>query len=408
MPSIEETKNSDNLNFYSFFNKYSLMEDYGFTAGLVNRLFRKVLPTVPDTNTVEYILLLRENPIPYLVSQLDLSNLPNGLIPIQLNLSIKALCSKVVAFGIDSDIKAYYNSINLNSKPFESLLDKINNLSRNTKEETNDLLTSLEEIELLINELRINKHKIGTNFHLTLTTSKILEYTYRIKELLDLKLNITSRKHWKNLLSKYIVYSKSKNSIRRHIRRHSDLVALEIVEHTSNKGQKYIAENRKEYWKFFYKSLLGGGVIAAFAFIKICIDSYQLNQLWNALLFSLNYAVCFITVKQLGGIIATKQPAMTASTIAKNIDKSDDLKIDSLKSVTILVRKVFRSQFISIIGNFTMALSLACLSIYCLQLLGSENILKIVKPQYLIEKVIPSYQLFFFAAIAGFYLALAG
>jgi site-specific recombinase len=344
--------NAENLNFYSFFTKYSLMEEYGFGSGLINRFFRKILPIVPSTNTVEYFLLTQQEAVHSLLSQLDLSTVSESNIGQQLDLGIKALCTKVIAFGLDSNIKAKYGVLELGSKPFEDLLEKVNHLSEDDKEETEALIASLEAIEVLIIDLRKNKHTIGTSFHLTLTTRRILDYTRRIKELLDLKLNISSEKHWEHLFTECIEYLKRKDSIRRYLRRHSDLIALEIVEHTSNKGEKYIAENRKEYWGFFTRALLGGAIISVFALIKLIIDSYHLSELNNAFFFSLNYALCFIIVKQVGGIIATKQPAMTASTIAKNIDKQDNLQLDSINSITSLVRQVFRSQFISIIGNF--------------------------------------------------------
>jgi len=384
------------------------MDEFGFSSGLLSRLFRKILPKVPDENTIEFILLYKDDPVPYLVSKLNLDGISDSQIPKQLDLSIKALCSKLIAFGLDSDIKSKYNFIHLDSMPFETLLDKLQSLTECSKSDTHELLASLNQIELLITNLRKNKHKIGTSIHLTLTTRRLLEYTHRIKELLTLKLNIGSRKHWENLFLECIKYYKYKNSIRRYIKRHSDLVALEIVEHTSNKGNKYIAANKKEYWSFFSKSLLGGSIIALFALIKIVIDSYQLSQLWDAALFSLNYALCFIVVKQLGGIIATKQPAMTASTLAKNIDKRDVLQIDSINSVTLLVRKVFRSQFISIIGNFLMALSLAASLMWLLQLFEVRSLTKLVMPEYLIGSVTPSFKLLYYAAIAGFFLALSG
>jgi len=396
------------LNFYSFFTKYSLMEEYGFSSGLLSRLFRKILPVVPDKNTVEYVLLHEADAVDSVLSALDLERISDSAIAKQLDLSIKALCSKVIAFGLDSNIKGKYNFLALDSAPFEDLLEKINYLTGCKREETLILTASLEAIDVLIINLRKNKNKIGTNFHLTMTTRRMLEYTNRIKELLDLKLNINSKKHWENILTTFIEYSKYKNSIRRYIGRHSDLVALEIVEHTSNRGGKYIAEGRKEYWSFFYKSLFGGGIIAVFALFKIAIDAYQFGQFSNAFLFSLNYALCFIVVKELGGIIATKQPAMTASRIAKDIDKQNDLKIDSIKSITTLVGKVFRSQFISILGNFLMALTLACLIMYFFHTFGFENFTKIVKPEYLIKNAVPTPKLFFFAAIAGFFLALSG
>ncbi len=400
--------NVADLNFYSFFTQYSLMEEYGFTSGLFHRLLRKVLPQVPDSDTVEFVLLDQENPVPLLLSRLDLKTVATSPIAQQLDLSIQALCAKVVAFGLDNHIKAKYNSIELDSKPFETLLARVNTLPGCPREDTEALIANLKAIEGLVINLRKNKNKIGTNFHLTLTTRRILEYTQRVRALLALKLNISSPKHWETLFREFIDYAKGKNSIRRYLKRHADLVALEIVEHTAGKGEKYIAENRAEYWSFFRRSLLGGGIIALFAFFKLFIDSFRLTEVGNAFFFSLNYALCFILVKQVGGIIATKQPAMTASTIAKNIDSQDDLRIDSLSCITDLVRKVFRSQFISVIGNFLMALTLAALAMFLLQQFGLDQLTEMVQPKYLIDKIVPTGTLVFFAAIAGVFLALSG
>ncbi|QDO94542.1 hypothetical protein FNB79_11390 [Formosa sediminum] len=397
----------EHLNFYSFFTKYSLMEEYGFSSGIVSRIFKKMLPNIPDTNTVEYVLLKQENPIPYVLDLIDFKTISTSHTAKQLDLSIKALCAKVVAFGLDNQIKAKIDYLELDVEPFTILLEKINYLYNCEREETLELINTLKAIERLIIELRKNKNKIGTSFHFTLTTRRILEYTTRVKELLFLKLNITSEKYWKNLLIDFIEYSKYKDSVRRYISRHSDLVAIEIVEHNSSKGQKYIAENGKDYWNFFNKSLFGGSIIAVFALFKLIITSYNLPELTNALLFSINYALCFIIVKELGGIIATKQPAMTATTIAKNIDKEGNLKYDSMKSITTIVRKVFRSQFISIMGNFIMAILFACGIMYLIQKFNID-LSGIVKPEYLIKKVVPTPQLVLYAGIAGFFLALSG
>ncbi len=70
-----ETPKVETLRFYSFFAKYSLMEDYGFTQGLISRMLRKIIPLVPDEDTVEYILLNRKDPVPYLLSILDLKTI---------------------------------------------------------------------------------------------------------------------------------------------------------------------------------------------------------------------------------------------------------------------------------------------------------------------------------------------
>lgn len=395
-----------NLDYYSFFTKYSLMEEYGFSSGLINRLARKVLPQVPAENTIEYLLSKKDTRIADIISKIDWSS--DSKVIEQLNLSIKALCLKVTAFGLDHNITAKYKQLNLDSAPFELLVEKINHLSSCENKEIRDLINSLNDIEVLIDNLRKNKRKIGTNLHLTLTTRRILDYTERIKELLDLKLNIDSTAHWENLLSQYSVYKNQKNSLRKYLRSHTDLLALEVVEHTSSKGEKYIAEDRTTYKSFLYRSFLGGGVIAIFAAIKLIVDGLQLSEINNAFLFSINYALCFIIVKQVGGIIATKQPAMTASTIAKNIDTQDDLQLDSINSVVLLVRKVFRSQFISIVGNFTMAILFAIFISLLAQYFDIIAFNKSIEPEYLMKSVMPNWKLVFYSTIAGIFLALSG
>ena len=80
------------LDFYSFFTKYSLMDEYGFSYGLLSRMFRKLLPIVPPTNTVEYHLLNNDIHIPELVLQLDstLSKPSNIQQKVKLRLQLKS------------------------------------------------------------------------------------------------------------------------------------------------------------------------------------------------------------------------------------------------------------------------------------------------------------------------------
>ncbi len=384
------------------------MEDYGFGSGIFTRIFRKFLKDVPDENTIEYVFTQKNFSIDKALELIHLDTTIDSSILEELDLSIKSLGAKIVAFGLDNKIKAYFDFLELDTAPFEILYDKLNNLNNCNKERLEDLALTLEKTKCLINFLRKNKNTIGTSFHLTITTRRILEYIVRIEELINLKTNIKSKQHWQAIFEEYIVYSKQKNSIVRFIAHHIDLIAIEIVEHNANKGGKYIAESKSEFWSFFRRSLLGGGLIAIFALFKIAIGNLGLSHFQNAMFYSVNYAACFIIVKQVGGIIATKQPAVTASTLAKGFDVKDDLKIDSIQKITVLVKKVARSQFISMLGNFLMALLFACGITLLLNVIGLDNILHEDKPAYLIKHTVPSSSLVFFAVIAGLFLALSG
>ena len=400
-------KKKEHPSFYSMFTKFSLLEDYGFTSGVISRFFRKILPVSPEKNTVEYILVNEKNGVSKVLELIDIEN-PKECIVEELDLSIVALCSKIVAFGLDSNIREKLILVNADAESIKKLAVQLNYPTNFTRENILQLKHSLEKVEKTIIALRKNKNKIGTSFHLTIVSRKNLECVRRAKRLLDLKLNIHSKAHWENLLLNYVKYAANKNSISKYLIRHGDLVILETVEHTAKKGEKYIAENKEECKKFFQRSLLGGAIISFFALFKMILNTYELSQLETAFYYSINYALCFILVKYFGGIVATKQPAMTASTIAKNIDKNNDLILDTDFSVLQLDRKVFSTQFVSLFGNFLMAFLFSCFIALLLRFFPVDIINQAITPQYLMKKSMPSFSLVFYAAIAGFHLAFSG
>lgn len=403
------------LKFYSFFTKHSLLENYGFTAGLFSKIFRKFVPKIPAEDTFEFYLKQSQfgggnfttiaNTIDELLSD------PEVKISIahDLNKAIVALSSKIISFGLDHEFQTIFEKLKIDSKCYRSLMFKISILSEHGETPIKEFYKNLDEVSKTIINLRKNKNVIGTSLHLTVVTRRILDYIKRIRSLLDLKKDINSKEKWKQLITEYQMHDASKNSIRKYFSSHLDLMALEIVEHTSKKGEGYVANNKQEYWKFFKKSLLGGAVISVFALFKIIIDSYFSTSLLLAFLYSVNYAICFILVKSMGGIIATKQPAMTASTVIRHIDKNDNLKLGSFQDIIFLIRKVSRSQFISLLGNFIMAFSLSCLLAYLLRLGFIANPINSGNSTKLVQEVFPfSAGAIYFAAVAGVFLSISG
>ena len=57
------------------------------------------------------------------------------------------------------------------------------------------------------------------------------------------------------------------NNISRLFKESADLLAFQITEQSAKKGQKYITDSRKGYWKFLLAALQGGvdcGPLCAF------------------------------------------------------------------------------------------------------------------------------------------------
>ena len=409
-----KTDFSPDIKFYSFFTRYSLMDNYGFLSGLYNRLLRKIIPDVPADNTIEFYLMglkSTDSIVPYYDQIELLLNNPQTKKSIEndLDKAISALATKIISFGFDHKFQSIFEKLNIDSSCYKILLDEINHLSDNTLEQKNEIINNLDRICESIEFLRKNKNVIGTSLHLTVTTRQLLKYINRTKKLIELKFDIYSEIKWKQLIYGYIDFNNSKNSLRKFYSEHADLLTLEVVEHTAQKGEKYMADNYKEYVSFFYKGLLGGAFISFFALNKIVFSQYISEPLPQAFIYSINYALCFVIVYLLGGTIATKQPAMTASTIAKNIDKDDDLQFDAYRDIILLLRKIIRSQFISLVGNFLMALILSAFIAYILRLGFVPNPISTEKSAYLLHQVFPfEGGALFYAAIAGFFLSFSG
>ncbi len=161
-----------------------------------------------------------------------------------------------------------------------------------------------------------------------------------------------------------VEYENTKNKLRAHIGQTVELLAYRVSEHEQSTGEHYITSNKKEYNEMF-KSAAGGGFIISFtAIFKNLLYSLHLAPFWQSFTYSINYATGFILIQISGSTLATKQPAMTASTIAKSLT-GKRVESKHLADLAITISKVMRSQTASFIGNllvvFPMTFALAAL-----------------------------------------------
>jgi site-specific recombinase len=124
--------------------------------------------------------------------------------------------------------------------------------------------------------------------------------------------------------------------------------------------------------------------------------------------FSLNYGLGFVLIHVLHLTIATKQPAMTAATLAAALDGRDnrEARLDALAE---LAAEVSRTQWVSIAGNVTITLLTAfAIALSAVQFVG-WNPTSADKAAHLLHDLHPWHSLaLFHAAIAGLYLFLSG
>ena len=95
-----------------------------------------------------------------------------------------------------------------------------------------------------------------------------------------------------------------------------NLLARKTVERTGQGGEHYIAHSPKAYWGM-WRAAAGGGLLTVFtAAIKMRIIDGHFPLAIEGFLIGTDYAISFILLQIFGFALATKQPSMTAATLA--------------------------------------------------------------------------------------------
>lgn len=101
-----------------------------------------------------------------------------------------------------------------------------------------------------------------------------------------------------------------------------NLLARKTVERTGQGGEHYIAHSEKAYWGM-WRAAAGGGLLTVFtAAIKMRLIESHFPLAVEGFLIGTDYAVSFVLLQIFGFALATKQPSMTAATLAGIIRES--------------------------------------------------------------------------------------
>lgn len=161
------------------------------------------------------------------------------------------------------------------------------------------------------------------------------------------------------LLASLVYESVHSRSLRALFDDNTALIAKKIAENSAETGEHYIAKNRRDEALLFRSALGGGAITAVTNIFKYLIGALPGSPFVLSFLGSINYSVSFIAIQLQGFSLATKQPAMTAATLADQIQVFDDpvrqatseAKDSMLKPVVDEMLSVLRSQSIAVIGN---------------------------------------------------------
>lgn len=261
-----------------------------------------------------------------------------------------------------------------------------------------------EQIDLL-KKKSINQ---GISVDLTYEFERLGQMFQRLEEILELIKRFDTPESYlvfMKLFKESVKKNATKNSLSEVYQQSIRVVAKSVTNSASEHGEHYITENLQQYIKMFLSAGGAGVIIAMMALIKINITQAEFSEGVETILASLNYGLGFVLIHLLGFTIATKQPAMTASTFAKAVEKGEGNRADQKKLVALMIQ-VNRSQFAAVVGNVALALLVAFIIAYFVTGRG-ESILSLEETQYYLKGLEP-YPALVYAAIAGVWLFCSG
>ncbi len=274
----------------------------------------------------------------------------------------------------------------------------------------NKLRRTLKHCEESIRQIRLQSTSSGTSLQQTYLLRQISELITRLYIILDIS-NPQPESNSLNMVKLFqeiVRNENTKNSLTQLIKSNIKVLAYRIAEHEHDTGEHYIITSRAEYIKMLKSSMKGGAIAAIIALIKSFLHKLVMAPFWQGFTYSLNYASGFVAIHLTGSTLATKQPAMTASTIASAMDNHKN-KSSNMSELAILLSKVWRSQTASFVGNLSITFPVALLVSFLYFLIFKVNIVEGAHAQELLDWQNPlKSKCLMYACNTGFFLYLSG
>jgi site-specific recombinase len=427
----------------SFFTDAGILPSSGFWSELWRRVANHALPAVPDRQSFkDCVQLVFNEPDDYLwldaIPAEDRTRLWVALalhetadrrrldrLTLALLESMQILATRIAALGVEPEIVRLCPEVDRHGSPFLGLSAEVHAFVTTHREHLGDgqaasedekqLLVLVSQCDEVVAKAQRIARREGTTLNLTYLLTRLDQSLRRLEFLARIVAARFGAQFTEDLLPAWTGFFRDAvagtirgNSVRSHIGGLVGLLALRVTENAGRTGEHYIASTRAEYRQMWRAAAGAGLIIAVMALLKILAAKLDLAPLNQAFVFSLNYAAGFVVILLAHFTIATKQPAMTAATIAGTLSQAKG-KLAHLERLAGLIVATVRSQVAAILGNVMLAFPTAVVVGFWLSYRLGHPIVSQEKAAHLLHDLDPIHSLAIpHAAIAGVYLFLAG
>lgn len=330
----------------------------------------------------------------------------------ELSTAMIILATRIAGDGLDPRLTERMPSLETWQSPFVALSRQVDRYAEAWTEDAchaaacDDTLRAILRCQREVATFRLRKQRLGTTLHLSSSSLRMQQQLRRLDLLVrSTKPLAEGGSRAVATLSLELLASVARRSpVRDFVGEKLGMLSYLVVGHAAQKGGGYAAHTRTELALFARKSLLGGVIVAVFATLKPVLSRADLPPVWQAALYGLNYALCFVLIYLLGATLATKQPAVTASRLAASLEEGPDHE-----DFARLVRAIWRSQYLSFVGNIVGAASVAVALVAAIHASTGMQLLSVTEAEYLAKSLdVTSSGTVFYAGVAGVMLAFAG
>jgi len=233
----------------------------------------------------------------------------------------------------------------------------------------------VDQCQSMIERARRAAAAQGTSVRLSYVIRRSAQTLHRIEDLgrlldawvVDKEADLRRQEvveRWSSLVHSALTAESRRCSLRSHVAGGVSMLAMRITENAAKTGEHYIAETRAAYHAMWRAAMGAGALIGVMALLKIFASKLDLAPIGYALGYSLIYGLGFVIIYMLHLTVATKQPAMTAQTIAGylgGLHAGGARRAADLDRVVDLFAGVGRTQTAAILGNVIVAFPVALL-----------------------------------------------
>ncbi|MGZ5211950.1 MAG: recombinase, partial [Kaistella sp.] len=411
----------------------NILSENAFFPEFKKRLLNKILPAVEHENTVwflvdatsvrptkdlQYFQNLPEEQLNELFRLLRIDDfIIRPKVKQELLFSMNILAWRVIGNAMDVEVVNMAPEYRKFDNPFLALQNELDRLNENYTENPDFVLNSkdvhykqikvyLEQCLDFVTLAFKNSAKYGISGKINQSLLKIRQQLNRMSDIhnvmvIDEEEDVLRKS--KQLFFHILDYKSHKNNLRDLVSDSTTLMSHLITNHTAETGTHYITSSGRDYLSMFLKTSGGGIIVGCLVVLKLFYGSLPGSDFSHAILYAFNYAMGFIMIYLMSFTLATKQPAMTAATMAKVLSEGDNTRKNYVDFAH-LVSKVFRSQFIAFMGNVALAFPVALAIIYGLDVLFQQNFAADKATKILQDHDPFQSKAILHACIAGFFL----